>query len=203
MTYFRPQLALGGTDVATPPPTHGQPQTPIWPLVIGAHGGYMEVRSSSADGSCGVGSYPCKHPGIDVAGDNGAPVVAPVDGVIVATADGTGSPFGGYGPWLVVIQGKDGYFQLLGHLDPNTSDQGPVGRMVTAGDQIGTVGPYYHTHWEVRTRAYPNFSAGESNDTNNIDPLVWLRSAKSPISTTAFWLLGGLALFGSILYRRL
>jgi murein DD-endopeptidase MepM/ murein hydrolase activator NlpD len=183
---------LGAIDIDTPQPVSGKPQPPIWPLKQGNHGGYLEVRRSPADGACGVGSYPCVHPGLDVAGAQGAAVHAPEDGVIVNAADGASSPFGGYGPWVIVIQGDDGKFHLLGHLDPATRSMGQVGQRVTAGDVVGTVSSANHTHWEVRSRAFPRFSDGESNATNNSDPVAWLRAASSGSSvwTFALWAFG-------------
>jgi len=183
---------LGSTPIDVPEPKPGKPQPPIWPLRQGAHGGYLEVRNSPADGACGVGTYPCVHPGLDVAGDQGTSVRAPEGGVIVNAADGTSSPFGGYGPWVIVIQGDDGKFHLLGHLDPATKSMGVVGQRVIAGDVVGTVSSANHTHWEVRSRAFPNFKAGESNATNNSDPVAWLRAASSGSSlmTLALWSFG-------------
>src|SRR4051812_33721841 len=89
--YGAPRASLGGIDIPTGVPSPGKPQPPVYPLVQGAHGGYLEARLSPADGSCGVGSYPCRHPGLDVAGNPGVPVVAPENGQIIQTADGNSS----------------------------------------------------------------------------------------------------------------
>lgn len=163
--------------IVTPTPSPGAPQPPIYPLLVGNNGGFMAVRSSSAQGSCGVHAYPCKHPGVDVVGPQGKAVVAPESGTIVAIAaiaDGSAAPFSGYGPWLVVIHGqRSGRFHLLAHLDPSTASMGPMGKAVRAGDVIGTVSAARHTHWEIRKRVYP--IKGESNQTNNSDPIAWLQ----------------------------
>ncbi len=179
----------------------GKPQPPISPLIVGGHGGYQELRSTPADGSCGIGTYPCRHPGLDVYGPQGTPVVAPESGQIVALADGSGAPFMGYGPWLAVIQGDGGKFHLLGHLDPNTSDQSVVGQRVTAGDQIGTTSSANHTHWEVRDRITP--AAGGDNFTNGMNPQTWLTLAQVVSSSLGKVLVvGSAATLIYLLWRR-
>lgn len=179
------------TAIALPPPVMGARQPPIYPLIVGNNGGYLAVRASPAQGSCGVSGYPCKHPGVDVNGKRGTIVRSPTNGVIVAIFNGASAPFSGYGPWGVVIRGdEDGLFHLLGHLDASTSSMGTINKRVRAGDAVGTVSSANHTHWEVRTRVSPNWSAGESNATNNRDPLAWL-SGGGKLGT--FLLLGGAA----------
>lgn len=174
MTYLR--RALGGTPVDAPLPLPGKKQSPIYPLEVGAHGAWLEMRNSPADGSCGVHGYPCQHPGVDVAGTQGTMVVAPESGTIVATGDGALAPFVGYGPWFVIILGDGGKYHFLGHLDPTTSSMGPQGATVTAGDPIGTTSSANHTHWELRTNMVPDFASGEDNFSNNSDPIAWLTS---------------------------
>lgn len=183
MTYLRPYpgLVLGATPVDTGTPEPGRPQPPIYPLQIGAHGGWREVRSSPADGACGVHGYPCMHPGVDVAGPAGTPVVAPESGAVVGVGDGASAPFVGYGPWFVIIQGESGKFHFLGHLDPLGQSMAPVGQPVTAGQQIGITSSANHTHWEVRDKPFPG--AGEDNFTNNTDPLGWLSMAGVGLGT--------------------
>lgn len=198
--------AMGDTAqtlVGPDQPDPGTPRSPIEPLVVGAHGGYLEQRNSPADGSCGVGSYPCRHPGLDVAAPNGTPVFAPENGVIVQTADGNSSPWGGYGPWIVLIQGDGGKFHLMAHLDPNTAALGPVGARVQAGDQIGTVGPFYHTHWEVRDVAVPDYAHGQTGFDIITDPQIWLLQAKLLGTNSGLLLIGGAAtLLVVLLYKR-
>lgn len=200
MTYARLRRPLGATPVETEIPEPGKPQPPIYPLEVGTHGGWLEVRATPADGSCGVSGYPCRHPGLDVAGAAGTSVVAPENGSVVAAGSGASAPFVGYGPWLVIIQGDDsGKFHLLAHLDPVAASMAPVGTRVTAGDQVGITSPANHTHWEVRDRVSPDFAAGEDNFTNNQDPLAWLSGASMGIFGTAL-LLGGAALFLWLLF---
>jgi murein DD-endopeptidase MepM/ murein hydrolase activator NlpD len=201
MGYVARARGLGSTDIDVGAPEYGRPQPPIWPLKQGSHGGYLEVRRSPADGACGVGSYPCVHPGLDVAGAQGTPVRAPESGTVVNVADGTSSPFGGYGPWVVVIQGASGKFHLLGHLEPATASMAEVGQEVTAGDVVGTVSGANHTHWEVRSRAFPDFAGGESNATNNSDPVLWLRLARVGI-TGKVLLIGATAVLLALIIQR-
>jgi len=193
--------ALGGTPVATDAPTPGDPQPPIYPLVVGDHGGWLEVRSSAADGACGVHGYPCRHPGIDVAGVAGTPVMAPEDGVVVSVGDGASAPFVGYGPWFAILQGASGKFHFLGHLDPMTQLMATVGQVVSAGDQVGTTSSANHTHWEVRDKMVPDFAAGEDNFSNNSDPIGWLTFAKLG-DLGSILLVGGATLFLWLLWRR-
>ncbi len=193
---------MATTPVPTSVPVPGNAQPPIWPLVIGGHGRYMEVRSTPADGACGVGSYPCKHPGIDVVGKPGTRVMAPEDGTVVAIAPGSSSPWGGYGPWLVVIGGRSGRYHLLAHLDPATASMAPIGMTVRAGDPVGTVSSAWHTHWEVRTKAIPDFAHGESNATNNLDPVEWLRAQAGLASLGSLMLLGAAGVLFYLLWSR-
>jgi murein DD-endopeptidase MepM/ murein hydrolase activator NlpD len=194
---YRP--ALGATAVDTSAPVAGRPQPPIYPLIVGNNGAYKAVRSSSAQGSCGVHGYPCQHPGVDVNGAMGTEVHAPESGVIVAVANGAVAPFSGYGPWLVVIRGDSGKYHLLGHLDPASASWGPVNTRVTAGDVIGRTSNANHTHWEVRTRLTP--PAGQTNFDNNMDPVAWLSLTSVPWGTIAV-LGSGLVLLALIARRQ-
>lgn len=196
MTYLR--SGLSGT-ISTAPPVPGRAQPPIYPLVVGSHGAWLEVRKSSADGACGVHGYPCKHPGVDVAGASGTLVVAPESGTIVLVASGASSPFVGYGPWLVVIHGQSGKFHLLAHLEPATAGMGPMGAQVAAGEAIGTTSGANHTHWEVRSKLVPDFARGEDNFSNNTDPLAWLARAGTLFPML---LAGGAALLVYLIVRR-
>ncbi len=202
MTYSMTRGALGATDILTARPELGRPQYPIHPFRIGGHGAFNEVRRSPADGACGVGSYPCTHPGVDVAGYAGTEVVAPEDGVVVATSNGEGSPFGGYGPWLIVLRGASGKYHLLAHLAPATAGLAPINATFRAGQKVGVTSSANHTHWEVRKRAVPLWDKGENNGTNNLDPIAWLASQRGGISSGGLVLLGGAALLGVLLYRR-
>lgn len=190
------------TAIDTPIPVPGRAQPPIWPLKVGAYGGFMQVRSSPAEGACGIGTYPCKHPGVDVVGDMGARVNAPESGTVVLAADGSSSPVGGYGPWVVIIEGDSGKYHLLGHLSPLTASMALVGTKVVAGQQVGTVSSAYHTHWEVRSKAIPDFTHGESNATNNSDPIQWLSERNLLGDMGSILLLGAAATLLYLLWDR-
>jgi murein DD-endopeptidase MepM/ murein hydrolase activator NlpD len=200
MTYapVHTRPALGSTPVSVPPPVQGKAQPPIYPLVVGNNGAYKAVRSSSAQGSCGTKPYPCQHPGTDVNGVRGTPVRAPESGVVVAASAGSSSPFGGYGPWVIVIKGDGGKYHLLGHLDPINLMMAPVGRRVVAGDQVGTTSSANHTHWEVRKKLTPDFARGETNFDNNEDPVLWLKLS----GFGGYLVIGSVALLALALWRR-
>lgn len=147
---------------------------PIVPAIVGKNGAYRAVRSSSAQGSCGVHGYPCEHPGTDLVGRAGTVVRSPEAGIVINAADGSAAPFSGYGPWLVIIQGVSGKYHLLAHLDPSAMLMAPIGLKVEAGTPIGKTSSANHTHWEVRSKPVPAFSKGETNFTNNVDGMTWL-----------------------------
>lgn len=190
--------ALSGTPVGGEAPPTGRPQPPIYPLQIGGTGGWRAVRTSPADGACGVHGYPCEHPGVDVAGVAGTQVVAPETGTIVGQGDGSAAPFVGYGPWWVLIQGDSGPFHLLAHLDPMTQGLAPLGAAVIAGQPVGTTSSANHTHWEVRRKPTPD--PGESNIENNTDPIAWLSLAAVGLGTVL--LVGGAVALFLLLRRR-
>jgi murein DD-endopeptidase MepM/ murein hydrolase activator NlpD len=201
MAYARihVRIGLGATTVETPAPVPGRPQPPIYPLIVTS--AWNKVRSSPADGSCGVSGYPCRHPGVDVAGRAGTPVVAPEDGTVELVADGQSPPFTGYGPWLVILRGlASGKYHLLAHLAPATAHMAPQGAKVRAGQQVGTTSPANHTHWEIRTRPVPDFARGETNFTNNSDPVAWLSTAALGLGSVL--LVGGVAALVMLLRRR-
>jgi len=92
------------------------------------------------------------HTGIDYGVPSGTPILAANDGkVMVAKTDGSAN--GGYGKY-VIIQHKDGYATLYGHLN---SFNVTANQEVTKGQVIGysgntgnSTGP--HLHWEFRTQ---------------------------------------------------
>lgn len=194
--------ALGSSDIPTLPPSPGRPQPPIYPLIQGGHGGYLEERLSPADGSCGVGSYPCRHPGLDVFGMYGTPVVAPENGTIIVSTDGNSAPFGGYGPWIIVIAGESGKFHLLGHLDPANAGMAPQGAQVRAGDQVGTTSGANHTHWEVRDVAVPDYAHGQTGFDIISNPILWLATAPVGGPLGALLVVGSAAVFLFAVIRR-
>ncbi len=165
------------------------PSPPIIPLVIGNNGAWMFVRSSSAQGSCGVNGYPCRHPGVDVAGRAGTPVRAPEGGMVYFIADGASAPFVGYGPWLVMIRGDSGKFHLLAHLDPAKASLARMGARVEEGQIVGVTSSANHTHWEVRKLPKP--AAGQTNFDNNEDPIGWMRGGTAASIVLLAALAGG------------
>jgi murein DD-endopeptidase MepM/ murein hydrolase activator NlpD len=138
------------------------------------HGAYGYIRKDPSDGSCGVGGYPCRHPGVDLVAPAGAPVFAPEDGVIVEAVAGKGlsstlpRPYRGYGPGVVVLRGESGAFHLLAHLEPDelrrryADRRDPAERVldflvskdrtkrVQRGEVIAQASGVGHVHWEVR-----------------------------------------------------
>ena len=195
VTYLR--RSLSGTPVDTAGPVSGRAQPPIFPLEIGAHGGWLEVRNSPSDGECGVHGYPCQHPGVDVAGAQGTTVVAPESGTVVMAGDGGSAPYVGYGPWFLIVQGDSGKFHMLAHLDASSASAA-VGASVIAGDAVGVTSSANHTHWEVRSKMVPDFASGEDNFTNNGDPLAWLAAQGLVLPL----LVGGAALLLYLVWRR-
>lgn len=187
------------TDVLIPEPSPGKPQVPIYPYKVAS--GFGAVRNSPADGACGGGPHPCTHYGEDVVGAPGTVVKAPEGGTIVTVSNGAGSPWGGYGPWLVVIQGDSGKFHLLAHLDPATAEMGTMGARVSPGDPVGTVSSAWHTHWEVRDKMIPDFAAGEHNHTNNMHPKLWLAGARVGTFGTVL-VVGSAAILLALLVQR-
>ncbi len=126
---------------------------------------------------------------------------SPISPLVVALADGSSSPFGGYGPWLAVIAGESGKFHLLGHLDPATAGQSAMGQHVTAGDQIGTTSSANHTHWEVRTALVP--PSGGDNFSNGTNPQTWLEIAQITSSSLGkILIVGSTATLLYLLWRR-
>jgi murein DD-endopeptidase MepM/ murein hydrolase activator NlpD len=102
------------------------------------------------------------HPGIDIAGPYGSPILAAADGVVVFAGQQSG-----YGNFIE-IKDSDGTYTAYGHL---SSIGVSVGQSVSAGQQIGlegstgeSTGP--HLHFEVRTAMN---GATE-------DPLAWLNA---------------------------
>jgi len=108
---------------------------PVTPLLIAPSGAYLAVRSSPADGSCGVHPYPCHHPGVDLQAPLGTAVSAPHSGWVLVSQATNDPPFEGYGPAVVLLAHDDGRanpgrggsgeiyslrYSLLAHLDPNS-----------------------------------------------------------------------------------
>jgi hypothetical protein len=77
------------------------------------HGAYKYPRPTKRDPGA-------KHPGVDLAGAKGTPILSPTDGVITDLwYDDTTKPWSGYGPGGMMIEATDGTWHLLGHMDPD------------------------------------------------------------------------------------
>jgi murein DD-endopeptidase MepM/ murein hydrolase activator NlpD len=113
------------------------------------------------------------HGGMDFAARTGTPVVAPADGVVVAST----SNYMGEDKWgeLVAIEHANGLRSLYAHMDQRLVKEG---ERVTAGQQLGTsgasgkvTGP--HLHMEV------------SRNGQNIDPQSLLGNLEANATRTA------------------
>lgn len=133
-------------------------------------GCYGCVRSSPADGACGIVAHPCVHLGDDLFAVS-PEVFAPEGGTVTDVSNGLFAPFKGYGPGVIMIQGDSGFFHLLAHLVPS-SIVVTSGQRVEEGDLLAKFDPgIAHTHWEVRKER-----TGPA-DTNTIDPIgAWIPS---------------------------
>lgn len=148
------------------------------------------MRFSSADGSCGTKSYPCVHWGVDLFADDRR-VFAPEAGTILQISDGTKAPFIGYGPGVILLQGKSGVYHLLAHLSfatilPNK------GEWVSEGQQLAMFDPKInHCHYEVRIQP-----TGPSSE-NTRDPEAWILEQSTKLRAIPWTLIaigvGGLA----------
>ena len=89
------------------------------------------------------------HMGIDVFCEPGTPVFAPLDGVVEHAVNNDREL--DYGPMLILrhATGDGGeFFSLYGHLSLTTLDDVRPGQIVTAGDEIATVGePPTNGNW--------------------------------------------------------
>jgi len=112
----------------------------IWPA-----NGEVTSRFGSRDNPWGGGGGDW-HPGIDIAGDYGAPIVATAEGKVVHS-----SWYGGYGN-LVEIDHGNGIQTLYGHCSKTVAQ---VGQTVKKGEVIAYMGSTgnstgTHVHYEIR-----------------------------------------------------
>lgn len=133
----------------------GQP--PVTPYDTGAYGAWGATRKDSSQGSCGLGSYPCRHWGADIVGKPGGVILAPTNGWLLVSQkwDTNASPFGGYGPGVILFAHDDRAF-LAAHdaRDPGfdiTHDVNVMKNALTTGQSI-----YYSLlgHVDPRNLAY-------------------------------------------------
>ena len=143
------------------------PRWPTGPFEMRRTGCYGCVRMTPSDGSCGVAGHPCVHRGVDLFAKDST-VVAPDSGVVAAVANGTSSPWVGYGPGVIMIEGDSGKYLLLSHLDFGSISV-TKGERVTEGQPLARFASNYgHTHFEVRHKM-----TGPSA-TNTMDPITWI-----------------------------
>jgi len=109
-------------------------------------GGYGEARMLYAAPAFGADAHPTAerrtiHLGVDLWLPAGAPVYAPLAGVVHTLADNAARL--DYGP-LVILQhetdGGDPFFTLYGHLDGWCLEHLRVGQAVAPGERIGSIG---------------------------------------------------------------
>jgi hypothetical protein len=118
------------------------------------------------------------HRGLDLFAES-PDVYAPETGLVVAVSDGKSPPFVGYGPGVILLLGKSGYYHLLSHLRFSTITVKP-GMMVFEGQKIAEFDPEIrHTHYEVRRQP-----TGPS-ETNTVNPLKWLAEQQRPVVAAA------------------
>ena len=115
----------------------------VWPLAGAMTGWFGEPRGGHL------------HPGMDLDGDTGDPVVAAAAGKVVHAGPAPAG-WSGYG-LLVVVDHGDGVQTAYAHL---SSVAVPAGRAVAPGERIGAVGSTgsssgSHLHFEVRLGGVP------------------------------------------------
>jgi len=148
------------------------PRWPTGPFTLHRTGCYRCVRNTPADGSCGIGTHPCMHPGDDLFAAS-TQVYAPDSGVVVATGDGRSAPWVGYNPGIIEIRGDSGKYLLMAHLDFDTITV-KVGDRVVEGQPIARFNAdVAHCHFEVRHKPYGPW------ETNTMDPAVWVAGGGS------------------------
>jgi murein DD-endopeptidase MepM/ murein hydrolase activator NlpD len=121
-------------------------------------------------------------------------VFAPEDGTVI-TVSGDAPPFAGYGPGIVLLKGRSGFYHLLAHLELGSVKVMP-GMNIAEGAPIGRFdAAHAHCHYEVRRNP-----TGPS-ELNTVDPIAWLESAGGSNGLVMLLLLGGLLAAGYFLAR--
>jgi septal ring factor EnvC (AmiA/AmiB activator) len=109
------------------------------------------------------------HPGIDIPGALGAPIVAATSGTVLYAG-----PASGYGNWIVT-QSSDGLYEIYGHMTPGSILVSP-GQHVQAGQHIANIGSEGestgpHLHFEIATSLVgPNGLPVPTNPLNYVHP---------------------------------
>ena len=144
----RAQLSVAASRSAAPPPA--PPPDKVWPAAGALTGWFGERRGGH------------RHPGIDVDGDTGDPVVAAAAGTVL-TAGPSPAGYAGYGT-VVIIDHDGGVVSVSAHLSRVAVR---AGQAVSAGQVVGAVGTSgnvtgSHLHFEVRRGGV------------KVDPKSWL-----------------------------
>jgi murein DD-endopeptidase MepM/ murein hydrolase activator NlpD len=113
-------------------------------------GGYMEHRTIYARSKhFDTDDEPRRlHLGVDIWGDAGTPVYAPLDGTVHSFRDNDN--FGDYGPTIILQHDLDGLqlFSLYGHLSRVSLHGLSVGQLISKNQQIATLGDINENgHW--------------------------------------------------------
>ena len=112
-------------------------------------GGYAEKRGLYARSDLFEGEEPRTiHLGIDIWGQAGTPVHAPLDGSVHSFANN--ALHGDYGPTIILRHEIDGsiFHTLYGHLSAASLTDLHCGMSIKAGKQIGSFGTYEENfHW--------------------------------------------------------
>ncbi|MDP2041165.1 MAG: peptidoglycan DD-metalloendopeptidase family protein [Algoriphagus sp.] len=107
-------------------------------------GGYLEKRAiyRRSEVFATAAAFRNIHLGVDIWTEAGAPVFAPIDGMIHSFQDNAG--FGNYGPTIILEHELDGkkLFSLYGHLFQKDLEKLEVGRKIKAGEKLCHVGPF-------------------------------------------------------------
>lgn len=169
---------------------------PTAPYSTHRTGCYGCKRISSADGACGVHGYPCTHWGVDTFTIGGVRNVwAPEDGTVVSVADGSSPPWSGYGPGIVLLKGKSGWYHMMAHLTYSSIQVRP-GQVIAEGAPIALFDPgIAHCHYEVR-----RMPTGPS-EMNTVNPEEWHRDHGGSVLGKLL-LLGGLFVAGYLIANR-
>ena len=109
---------------------------------IVAYGGYLEPRNLYSDKPAFTdGKNPRNiHLGVDFWAKAGTIVVTPTDGTVHSLKNNSTS--GDYGPTVILQHQLDNtcYYTLYGHLSLETLEYLQVGRVLKAGERVGTLG---------------------------------------------------------------
>lgn len=98
------------------------------------------------------------HLGIDIWAKGGVPVFSPLDAIVHSFQDN--AHFGDYGPTIILEHNLEGenFYTLYGHLSRESLNGLEVGKKISKGDQIATIGEYEvngnwpaHLHFEIIT----------------------------------------------------